>query len=943
MKLSLQNTCVLFFFLLCSTFIFAFEIEKNPSDKRDYAFHILDNGLKLFLISDPETDKAAAALDVWIGSGEDPQKRHGLAHFLEHMLFLGTEKYPEAGESQKFISQHGGYDNAYTSREHTNYYFDIEATQLAPALDRFSQFFIAPLFTERYIERERKVVESEFRAKFDSDSRRYYDVIRDLAHPQHVYAKFGTGNLETLHNNGQTLRQDVIDFYQRYYSSDRMALVVLGREPVETLKKLCVRYFSPIKQKPVELEGNPKHIYRYKLPLAISIKPKKELYRVDFVFPLPKIDDIHRSSLNYISHLVGHESEGSLLSLFKKQGWAHALSAGSTNEWRAGTNFRVSITLTEKGTRHLDNMQSLLLYFIQRISSEGIQRWRYEEQVQLGGIGFRFREKGDAIDEVSYYAGNLHEIPAEKLLSHRYHLGTFDPDNIKKHLGYLNADNLLRLFVSPNVKTDRESRIYKAPYRVEKLLVKAQSSDKNLRKQLAFPNRNEFIPKDFTIVKNTVESKPHLAYQHKRFKLWHKEGSSFDVPKAKIYLRIQSDRAAYPRENIAYGNFYATLLREAISEKVYNAYLAGQSVSFSSGSRGIVMTFSGYSDGLERLLDYVLRQAAKLDDLKSVGIDNNKFQDLLREQTLYWENSAKNSPYQRLIDEISTYVADPVMADERLANVSRSITKKKFQQFAKAYVRGAKVEALIYGNYDRKNALALGKRVQKRLKLKNKPLAIEPIKVAKLTESTTHHHARITSSHADRAVLVYLQAEDDSIESRALARVLAHTMHEPFYKRVRTEKQFGYIVGTRVSEIKQVAAVVMLVQSPTRAVDEIYHEIDAFGIDFKKELNSQFEAGKKAVIVQLQQKPKNLNQSAYWVWDSLLEGDYDFKAREKIVAAVKHIDEKEIGQFYSRLFGSENSRLILYAGTNEAKTFSGSEMISDFAAFKKALPHYIYD
>ncbi len=67
-------------------------IIKSLGDKRDYKGFILNNGLKVLLISDPETDKSAAALDVNIGSMSDPRDLQGLAHFLEHMLFMGTKK-----------------------------------------------------------------------------------------------------------------------------------------------------------------------------------------------------------------------------------------------------------------------------------------------------------------------------------------------------------------------------------------------------------------------------------------------------------------------------------------------------------------------------------------------------------------------------------------------------------------------------------------------------------------------------------------------------------------------------------------------------------------------------------------------------------------------------------------------------------------------------------
>ena len=80
-----------------------------------------------------------------VGSYSDPEDIPGLAHFLEHMLFMGTEKYPDENEYSKFLSEHGGGSNAYTSDELTNYYFAVSSDNFEGALDRFSRFFVCPL------------------------------------------------------------------------------------------------------------------------------------------------------------------------------------------------------------------------------------------------------------------------------------------------------------------------------------------------------------------------------------------------------------------------------------------------------------------------------------------------------------------------------------------------------------------------------------------------------------------------------------------------------------------------------------------------------------------------------------------------------------------------------------------------------------------------------
>lgn len=90
-------------------------------DERDYKALTLDNGMRVLLISDPKSSRSAAALDVHAGGFSDPSDRSGLAHFCEHMSFLGTKKYPEENEFSEFLSANGGSSNAFTDSEDTVY------------------------------------------------------------------------------------------------------------------------------------------------------------------------------------------------------------------------------------------------------------------------------------------------------------------------------------------------------------------------------------------------------------------------------------------------------------------------------------------------------------------------------------------------------------------------------------------------------------------------------------------------------------------------------------------------------------------------------------------------------------------------------------------------------------------------------------------------------
>jgi len=93
------------------------EIVKASVDDRLYRLITLPNKLDVLLISDPSTDKASAAIDVNVGHLSDPEDVPGLAHFCEHLLFMGTVKYPVENEYSTFLSEHSGSSNAFTGAE----------------------------------------------------------------------------------------------------------------------------------------------------------------------------------------------------------------------------------------------------------------------------------------------------------------------------------------------------------------------------------------------------------------------------------------------------------------------------------------------------------------------------------------------------------------------------------------------------------------------------------------------------------------------------------------------------------------------------------------------------------------------------------------------------------------------------------------------------------
>lgn len=280
----------------------------------------LSNGMRVLLVSDPKTERSAASMSVGVGHMSDPDNIPGLAHFLEHMLFLGTEKYPEAvsllfefryishnniwicfqGEYLNYLSRHGGSANAGTYPDSTKYYFDITPSKFNNALDRFAQFFISPLYTEELTEKEINAIESEHQKNLQIDTWRIRMVCKSLVN-NHAYSKFGTGNKWTLWENTKEndikIREELFKFQDRWYSANIMGLSVYGRESLDELEEMVLSKFSAVKNKnikapewePLSFEGEGK-------AMLLNVVPVKDTRSLCIQFPCPDFDTLYYKS-----------------------------------------------------------------------------------------------------------------------------------------------------------------------------------------------------------------------------------------------------------------------------------------------------------------------------------------------------------------------------------------------------------------------------------------------------------------------------------------------------------------------------------------------------------------------------------------------------------------------------------------------------------------------
>jgi insulysin len=190
--------------------------------KMEYEQFVLPNGIKTTIVRDPISEKSACALAVKTGAADDHPDYPGLAHFTEHMLFLGTEKFPSENHYKQYLTQNGGSSNAGTSMESTVYKFNVVSGAFRGAVEIFSEFFKAPLFNSNATAREVRAVDSEDSKNRIIDGRRSLQVLKALIQPSHRYSKFSTGNANTLtrgdpDGQAEMTREVMQQFYKKNY------------------------------------------------------------------------------------------------------------------------------------------------------------------------------------------------------------------------------------------------------------------------------------------------------------------------------------------------------------------------------------------------------------------------------------------------------------------------------------------------------------------------------------------------------------------------------------------------------------------------------------------------------------------------------------------------------------------------------------------------------
>jgi len=278
------------------------------------------------------------------------------------------------------------------------------------------------------------------------------------------------------------------------------------------------------------------------------VLPRKEL-----AFPCPDQSPLFASKPgNFITHFLGHEGEGSILSHLKQLGWAEALGAGAGQGATGFDFFKISVDLTKDGLANHKKVAAIIFAYIDMLRSSGPQEWAFDEQSMLSEMSFKFLEKRKPMNYVTQLATQMQKpYPRNWILSAPYLLTHFNADLVKGQLEGLKQENW-RITVAAQEPVDglewnAKEQWYGTKYRIEpfdKEILESPSS-KEAHEGLHLPKPNSFIPSNLNLLNDKSKvteptRKPNLIRQTKISRTWHKLDDRWWVPRATVSFYIKS-------------------------------------------------------------------------------------------------------------------------------------------------------------------------------------------------------------------------------------------------------------------------------------------------------------------------------------------------------------------------------------------------------------------
>jgi insulysin len=908
----------------------------SPSLKERKSIKIkLDNNLEVYIISDPDANQSAAALSVESGSSNDPLEYPGMAHFCEHMLFMGSAKYPDENIFWQQIIDNCGTTNAYTKPDRTVYMFSVNHEEFNQTLDIFSGFFINPLFKKDAVKRELNAVNQEHLKNVENDGWREYMVLKETANPTNPNSKFSTGTADTLSIIPiETLKS----WYQTHYTANQMHLVIYSNQSIETLTDLTSQIFSKVPEKSPVTKGLDPLLSQTQKGHYIYIEPVQNLRRVSFVWEMPKeaaLDNDARIP-DMIAYALNAKGDNSLFQSLRSEGLIESMYASQDRLGKDLVLLNVTMDLTKAGVSNIDEISLKTFQALSHLKSTSIPPHLFNEFKKMSTISYQWQSRTSAFDYVSEMADMMIDEPLYSFPQKNSTVTTYKPKAIQAVLEKMTPENTAIFVTAPKDLTglnyDRKEKWLGANYKILPIesskLEKWKNSIGDPKLGVAAPNK--YIPSNLTIlsrVKESLKEKPELLSDDPFGRCYFAKDCYYLVPNAQITLGMRSPEINESIQSSVATDLLVLSLQRKMLPTLFSANRAGLSAYFSKSELKLYLSVDGYSDKIDQLTTQLTSS------IKNSPPTKEEFNLLKDELSSDYENQSKTLPFYQASNLLLNLLYNSYPLASSLQETLNKMEYEEFITFHDKVFSKLYVEGTITGNITSEKASVLWKQIGSTLVLNPYP-AKEHIKKKTLVlpDGKGPYCIRSETSIGGNAAILMLQLKENSPKAQIAEKILAKATSEAFFNTLRTKQQIAYIAKSWGKEEENAILLFFAVHSATHPPDELLARFELFLEDFSQNFETyvpeeRFQAIKNSISISLSKPPENLSAYGSELNALAFYWNGDFARRSKWIKASDAITYDEFKDICLRFLSRQNTKRVAFL-------VSGSSMTDTSVAYK---------
>lgn len=324
---------------------------------------VLPNGLTL--VMQPDAASTVASVQVWVKTGSIHEGDHlgaGLSHYLEHLLFKGTDRR-EGREISTEVQAHGGYINAYTSFDRTVYYIDIPSEHAPVAVDILGDAVLHSTLPAEEVEREKGVILREIDMGLDDPDQRMWQTLFESVYREHPYRQPVIGHREVFE---AVDREALVKYYRERYVPNNMVVVITGGfDQVATLAAVEQHFGSAKRSRlaPVYMPAEPDALSSREVHLEEDV----EIVRGGIAWTIPGLTHPDAAALDVLGLVLGNGDSSILWQAIREEArLVHSIDAVSWNPGESGLFYLSIICDPQQRDRALKAVHKLLGKFAQR-------------------------------------------------------------------------------------------------------------------------------------------------------------------------------------------------------------------------------------------------------------------------------------------------------------------------------------------------------------------------------------------------------------------------------------------------------------------------------------------------------------------------------------------------------------------------------------------------